>query len=466
MGTTISVLLLAFGLSAPADDPYILADPNFLIPLNFDESKRATVREVLLYASTDQGRTWLKVAEAKPDAKEFTYTARTEGLYYFAVQSVDKAGVADPPDVSKAPKFLKIQYDSRRTAPPTPPSQPAPEVSAPPPPPPVFAPVSPVVTPPAAVTQTNSLTPQPVAPIAPVAPPPMIPPAAVEQPALAPAPQPPAPTPQPAAIPQPPSNDGPSPLTPLAPQKPSIEATAKPLVPPSAAPAPEANPTRAALVQHVRERNVALDFEVERKGPSGIKKIETWITQDDGGTWQKWGPDTFETLSPVQVELPAAEGTYGFRMVLYSGVMQSAGPPRRGDEPDVKLHVDRTPPIVAYYAPVPDSSHPSAITLRYSVSDLNLDPSTVLLQWSRQPTTGWQTIPVANVRPMPSSGIAGMSEASWQLTSDVPETVYLRITAKDKAGNIGEFVTREPVTLDLNKPTARIKAVLPATVRR
>lgn len=457
MGATISVMLLAFGLSAPADDPYVLTDPNFLIPLNFDESKRASVREVLLYVSTDQGRTWLKVAEAKPDAKEFTYTARNEGLYFFAVQSVDKSGVADPPDVSKSPKFLKIQYDARRTTAPTPPAPPMPDVNAPPPP--AFAPASPVVAPPAGVTQTNSLTPQPVGPIAPVAPPPMMPPPVVEQPA-------PAPVAQPPAIPQPTVNDGPGTLTPLAPQKPALEAAPKSLTPPPPAPAAEASTTRAPLMQHVRDRQVALDFEVERKGPSGIKKIETWITQDDGGTWQKWGPDTFETLSPVQVALPEAEGTYGFRIVLYSGVMQSAGPPRRGDEPDVKLHIDRTPPVVAYYAPVPDISHPSAITLRYSVSDLNLDASTIVLQWSRQPTVGWQTIPATNARPMPSSGIAGMNEASWHLTPDVPDTVYLRITAKDKAGNVGEFVTREPVTLDLNKPTARIKAVLPATARR
>src|SRR4051812_36349210 len=137
MGATVSVLLLAFGLSAPPDDPYVLSDPNFLIPLNFDESKRASVSEVRLYASTDQGRTWVEVAKTKPDAKEFTYTARTEGLYYFAVQSVDKNGVADPPDIAKAPRFLKIQYDTRRPAAPAP-AAPPPDVGAPPPP--VFAP--------------------------------------------------------------------------------------------------------------------------------------------------------------------------------------------------------------------------------------------------------------------------------------------------------------------------------------
>lgn len=248
--------------------------------------------------------------------------------------------------------------------------------------------------------------------------------------------------------------------------KPGVDPAPKPFVAPT--PPVEASPSsRPALtdVQHVRDRQVALDFEVERKGPSGVKKIETWITPDDGVTWQRYA-ETYETMSPLQVRLPDAEGVYGFRMVLYSGVMQSVGPPQRGDAPDVKLQVDRTPPVVAYYAPVPDPSQPNSITLRYSVADANLNPDSIVLQWSRQAASGWQTIAPTNVRPMPASGIAGMREGTWHLPPDLPDAVYLRVAARDLAGNVGEFVTREPVTVDLYKPTARIKAVLPAGVRR
>src|SRR5439155_16480499 len=100
-------------------------------------------------------------------------------------------------------------------------------------------------------------------------------------------------------------------------------------------------------IQHVRDAQVSLDFAVEQQGPSGVKKIEVYMTQDDGETWRPW-TETYDVNPPLQLQLPQApyEGTFGFKLVPYSGVLQSFGAPRKGDAPDVRLHVDRTPPKV------------------------------------------------------------------------------------------------------------------------
>src|SRR5207249_605945 len=56
-------------------------------------------------------------------------------------------------------------------------------------------------------------------------------------------------------------------------------------------------------VQHVRDAQVALDFDLEQTGPSGVKKIEVYMTDDDGQTWKPW-IETYEVKSPLQIPLP------------------------------------------------------------------------------------------------------------------------------------------------------------------
>jgi hypothetical protein len=208
---------------------------------------------------------------------------------------------------------------------------------------------------------------------------------------------------------------------------------------------------------------VALDFEVERKGPSGVKKIEVYITQDEGQKWYRYS-ETFATNPPLQLVLPENEGTYGFRLVLYSGVNQSEGPPRPGDRPDVTLLVDRTAPQVELYGPTLDPTQPNALLLRYKVSDANLDPRTVKLEWAQRPEGPWK--PIDTSSPRPSAQWPGVRENSWVLPLDLPDSVYLRLQATDLAGNKGEFVTRDPVTVDLHKPTARVKRVMQVSQSR
>jgi len=41
----------------------------------------------------------------------------------------------------------------------------------------------------------------------------------------------------------------------------------------------------------------------------------------------------------------------------------------------------------------------------------------------------------------------------------MPPRVYLKVTARDAAGNTTEQVTREPILIDLTKPRAKITGI-------
>jgi hypothetical protein len=335
----------------------------------------------------------------------------------------------------------------------------------------VFAPVSnsnPITaaSPPAVVQQTNSVS-APPSPTAGAAMPAPVAPQDVPTPAPVVAPAPIVTSPTPVASAAAPAMDSaatnPGGLTPL----PAVRTGPGPVGNPTLGSRPTNGPaplggtaSRADLppIQHVRDTQISIDFAVEQQGPSGVKKIEVYMTQDDGETWQRW-TETFEVSSPLQLQLPQApyEGTLGFKLVAYSGVLQSFGPPQRGDVPDVRLHVDRTPPKVDLYPLEPDTAQLNAVMIRYRATDTNLMPNGVALYWAAQQTGPWNPIQVGMTRSLP--GYQDVQECSWMLPPNLPSRVYLRVTARDLAGNVGEFITRDPVMVDLHKPVVRFKGI-------
>jgi len=44
----------------------------------------------------------------------------------------------------------------------------------------------------------------------------------------------------------------------------------------------------------------------------------------------------------------------------------------------------------------------------------------------------------------------------WNVGSGLPPRIYIRLTARDAAGNTTSVETRKPVLVDLSRPSARI----------
>jgi len=521
VGTLILAGLLCVAGAAPAD-VFHIKERSIMIPIRLDPARRPQIKELLLFSSTDEGKTWEQQASVTPDKDAFTFYAKTDGLYWFSVATVDQQGKREPPETSKlvaAQKIVidtakpvvrivsadrqgsdvvvrwdvqeehpdvnsvKIEYRFGETA--TDPwytavvNQPASgqatihlnspgavtvrvsvqdlaqntgsataEVAAAAPVGGIAGagsglatPAQPSAPPPASTATTWESSHGPAAPISPVTP--------VSRteirpdPVFAPAPAP--------NYPQP-ANPAPS-AAPGGHWLASTDNVGTP-VPPVVAPA-DPRPPQGTLppVQIVNTPQVALDVEVVKKGPSGIGKATLWMTRDDGRNWERFA-DYTDLGQPVVVDLNGrAEGVYGFTLVAQSGAGLGRRPPVSGEPPEIRIELDMTPPVARLAAPEQDLHNRNALVLGWSVSDLHLDPTPISLFWSEKSGGPWQQI---------AKDLRNTGRYTWDLPPNPPYRVFLRLTARDTAGNTSEVVTPDPVLVDLNEPEVKLRGVATA----
>jgi hypothetical protein len=89
--------------------------------------------------------------------------------------------------------------------------------------------------------------------------------------------------------------------------------------------------------------------------------------------------------------------------------------------------------------------------LTWTARDDNLAPNPITLQWAERKGGTWHTV-AAN---LPNSG-----RHVWTLPSNLPDRVYLRVIARDTAGNEGVAETPEPQLVDLSEPEGVILGVV------
>lgn len=377
------------------------------------------------------------------------------------------------------------------------PAMPAPSSPLPPPnfemptntPPPSLPPASAPMAP-ASVTPMNT-APMPVMP----APGPAVPPSA----ATAPAPFPPTP---PASS----QGSGPAPTTvpptagpAVGQQLPTASSTSPaplPVVDPNAARpnwnTPPLNPVSgeaplaaAPPSQPIRFTRFDLDYHLDN-GPSGVSRVDLYVTRDEGRTWMKWSEhDGRQSPLKVVLDLPfnqQREGDYGFRLVPVSGAGLSDGAPPSGTPPELRVNVDITPPIIRPFMPTADPNQRNTLTLLWEATDKNFGPTPIAIEWSESPMGPWKAVNAPDVAPSFPAGagaplpVAGAPQPvaptapalrlpntgsyAWQLPSNMTtHKVYLKFSAWDAAGNKSEVVTQSPVMVDLVKPKGRILGI-------
>src|SRR5260370_22620239 len=112
MGTatlTLAYLMLAAG---GTPDVWPINQSNIRITIHIHHVRRPLIQHLVLYASSDEGRTWKQVAVASPDQDAFTFSAPTDGVYWFSVTVVDPQGNPEPKDIYKVPPSQKILIDT------------------------------------------------------------------------------------------------------------------------------------------------------------------------------------------------------------------------------------------------------------------------------------------------------------------------------------------------------------------
>jgi hypothetical protein len=224
----------------------------------------------------------------------------------------------------------------------------------------------------------------------------------------------------------------------------------------------QGTPSSLPPAKLVNKRQINLDYEVTKFGPSGIKHIDLYVTRDEGRNWAK--VDGGEDLPPLAPPPPdpknpmpvlrrslavnlASDGIYGFYLVAVNGANRSGRGPANGDPPQIRVEVDTTPPQAGLYRPEVVPNRPDTLLLRWYAKDSKFGPTPITLEWSENRDGPWQTI----AADLPHTGLYG--QHLWQVPSGVHQ-VCLRLLVRDAAGNESEAKT-EPILADLSEPEVK-----------
>ena len=198
-----------------------------------------------------------------------------------------------------------------------------------------------------------------------------------------------------------------------------------------------------------RSREFQLDYSVESVGPSGLLKVELWGTSDLGETWSVWKLDD-DRSSPIDVVVED-ERVYGFRVVVVAKNGLAGAVPRNGDPAELWVGVDATPPAVQIdSAAYGDDRHFGQLDIRWSASDPWLNNLPITLLFSDQATGPWTTI---------RAGLENSGQYYWPIDPRVPDKIYLKIEARDDAGNVGVHQVAEPINTGGLTPQAHIRGI-------
>jgi beta-lactamase regulating signal transducer with metallopeptidase domain len=85
---------------------------SFMLPFQIAPDLRGRTREVVLYISDDQGKSWQRLMSQSPDKKFFTVTVPRDGLYWFNVATIDTANQQHPAQLEQQAPALKVLVQS------------------------------------------------------------------------------------------------------------------------------------------------------------------------------------------------------------------------------------------------------------------------------------------------------------------------------------------------------------------
>lgn len=193
-----------------------------------------------------------------------------------------------------------------------------------------------------------------------------------------------------------------------------------------------------------------LDYDVTDLGNSPVARVELWYTEDDGQTWRAHGIDP-DRKSPYRVEFDR-EGMYGFRLLVHNEVGVAARPPQPGDTPDLVVGIDWTKPKTHIDRAIFTKDAADEIDIRWHAEDAYLAERPISLAFAPAPHGPWY--PVAE--DLPNTG-----HYVWSPEHPLPRKVYLRLSATDRAGNVGQDKMVDPVDFGQLAPRGIIRQFRP-----
>lgn len=221
---------------------------------------------------------------------------------------------------------------------------------------------------------------------------------------------------------------------------------------PTPQPAETIDPPTAQRPRLTNSRRFSLDYDIQSVGPEGVSSVELWGTSDDGRTWTKWGTDPDKT-SPFDVEVNH-EAVYGFRIVVVGKNGLATSTPQSGDAADIWVGVDLTRPRAKLTGAIYGQGEAAGkLDITWQAEDVNLGSRPITISISDRPDGRFT--PIAQAIPNTGSFL-------WEYDPRSPRQIYLRLEARDDAGNITLEQLTEPIKVEGLEPKAQIRGFSPA----
>jgi hypothetical protein len=112
MGAGSLALAFLWLLGQVPGDVFYTNQRNHRLDVDFTKAERAAIKEVRLFASSNQGRSYELVSTIQPDKGFFVFNAPGDGTYWLRVASVSQQGVQEPANIQAGPPNQKMVIDT------------------------------------------------------------------------------------------------------------------------------------------------------------------------------------------------------------------------------------------------------------------------------------------------------------------------------------------------------------------
>lgn len=200
-------------------------------------------------------------------------------------------------------------------------------------------------------------------------------------------------------------------------------------------------------IRTVQSRSFKVGYQVDAAAAQSVTSVDLYITEDGGQKWFHYGIDP-DGRSPFDVVVPR-DGHYGFS-IRVQGPAGSAtvDPPQPGDAPDIRIVVDQAPPVAQLFPPRQgQGASQNQVLIEWNVQDQQLAERPVALSYSSNPNGPWQSI---------TDWTENTGRFVWTLPEGSASRVYVKLDARDAAGNLTQAHAHQPVVVDSGRPSARI----------
>jgi hypothetical protein len=280
----------------------------------------------------------------------------------------------------------------------------------------------------------------------------------------------------------------PEPALPTIPQSSGQAVPSVPVAPPVVVPAvPSLKLTPLAAIPEgvtpsfVNAKRIAIDYEVTKKGASGLGTVELWLRDTNG--WQR--ALAAKPGLPLETEL-LADGVYGAKVVPVSGQGVRAPEPAKDTCPDMWVVIDTVPPRVEIKVttlPTVEGKPPEApFLIELTATDANLDPEKVSIRYHTPDTRSQGMSPLftgADLEkkkietkigvfvPVQQAGPVNPAKFTvqfrWTPSADAPPKLTFDVEAQDRAGNVSGGVST--IATDLTEPAAKVTGIRAVPVK-